>query len=214
MSSQSPLYNADAGLHPLPVDKREIAAVLRAARRCCRDYPYLTERFGQRGKLFIRSDDGYLATLADHPQSYVHDQVEWLSRTLTSRGMPRWLLETHLETLCAELAAAVPDRAVDYDKLRQAAKALREARQFWIAQSDFDALSANFAASSGGTFKGAGELLIAAVCDECCGLAEAVPSLTCWLAAPERFSPQWCAAVADTLTRARALAAHAKGSSP
>jgi hypothetical protein len=72
-------------------------------------------------------------------------------------------------------------------------------------------MAAAFDAASGGGLRGAGALVIAAVCDESCGYSEAVPSLTKWLCDTGRFSPQWCEAVTETLSRARSLAAHAAG---
>ncbi|MFZ4535354.1 hypothetical protein [Propionivibrio sp.] len=211
MTSPNSLFNEESGNHPLPTDEREIAAVLCAALRCHEEHPYFSERYGERGEAFIRSDGGYLATLADHPQSYVNDQVTWLAGVLANRGMPRWPMEAHLDFLCDELNAAVPARAPDYLKLRHAAQLLREQRQARIAQADFDALVAAFESASGGCLKGAGGLVVAAVCDECCGLPEAVPSLIGWLSDPDRFPPQWCAAVTDTLARASAVADQKRG---
>jgi hypothetical protein len=214
ISAQHSLFNADAGSHPLPVDAREIAAVLRASSRCHQVQPYFLERYGERGEAFTRSDGGYLATLADHPQSHVDTQVAWLARVLASRGIPRWLMELHLDLLVEELTAAVPERAFEYFKLHCAAQVLREERLAVISQSDFDALVAEFESASGSGIKGAGALLVAAVCDEYCGLAEAVPSLVVWLGNPTRFSPKWCVAATDTLTRARRLAAQNRVDAP
>jgi hypothetical protein len=208
-----PLYNEAPGNHPLPSVQREIEAVLRAGRRCYDSHPYFSERYGERGEAFTRSDGGYLATLTVHPQNYVESQVTWLAGVLSSRGMPRWLMEAHLELLYEELSAAIPERAADYRKLRQAAIGLREARCRWIAQADFDTLAAAFAANAGGGVQNAGGLLVAAVCDQCCGLAEALPSLTRWLGDADRFSSQWCAAIAETIARVRALVAQKPGAS-
>jgi hypothetical protein len=208
-----PLTHPDSGNHPLPSDEREIEAVVRAGRRCYEAHPYFAQRYAARGEAFTRSDGGYLATLADHPQSHVEDQVNWLAGVLASRGIPRWLMECHLDMLYEELSAAVPDRVADYGKLQQAAGVLRAARQKWITQADFDALAARFEANAGNGCRNTGGLLIAAVCDECNGLSEAVPSLSVWLGDENRFSPQWCAAVAQTLAAARARVAPQKGAS-
>jgi hypothetical protein len=201
------LENPEAGNHPLPVDEREIEAVLRAGRQCFVLHPYYPERYGLRGEAFTRSDGGYLLTLADHPQSYVTNQVLWLAGVLASRGMPRWLMEVHLDLLCDEASAAVPARVRQYHKLRQAARVLRDARRAKISQRRFDTLADAFAAAAGPGLANVGGLLVAAVCDEACGFDQAVPSLTHWLLQPGRFSAQWCVAVAETLLRARSLAA-------
>jgi hypothetical protein len=197
--------------HPLPADPREIEAVLVAARRCYDFHPYFYMRYGERGSTYARSDGGYLATLVDLPQAKVDKQVFWLAAFLAKRGLPRWLMETHLDLLCEELTAAVPERAEAYQKLRLTGERLREARSAWISPVDFDALMASFDATSGGWIERAGGLMGAAVCDECCGLKLAVPSLISWMDDATRFSPQWCAAVRETLARAHSIAAQAKG---
>ncbi|MDP3540800.1 MAG: hypothetical protein Q8S26_19040 [Azonexus sp.] len=208
------LHNPEAGNHPLPEDPREIKAVLRATKRCYRRHPYFARRYEQRGAAFARSDAGYLATLTTHPQSHVDDQVAWLAGVLACRGMPRWLMEEHLELLFEELSQAVPARADDFQKLRSAAAVLRAERQAWIRQADFEILSANFASTAGPSLKNAGGLLVAAVCDECCGLPHSVSSLTLWLSNPERFPVKWCSAVSETLAQARALVATKKRTHP
>lgn len=201
--SQHPLHHAEAGNHPLPTDPREIQAALRAGERCYAVHPYFERRYGERGRAFTRSDGGYLSSLADHPQAYVNGQVLWLAGVLASRGMPRWLMEEHLELLHDELLLARPQRAVDYGKLRQAAQLLRSARLAFLPQSDFTAIAAAFNARFDGELRNAGGLLVAAVCDECCGLNEAVPSLLSWLGNAHIFSPEWCAASSETLAQVR-----------
>ncbi|SEH43445.1 hypothetical protein [Magnetospirillum fulvum] len=163
-------------------------------------------RYAERGEAFSRSDGGYLVTLTSHPLAYVIQQIKWLGVLLASRGMPRWLLESHLDLLYDELSAAIPKRRVKYRKLLKAAERLREARYDWIPQPDFETLAAAFAANSGGGLANAGEMLVSAVCDEFCGIAKAVPSLVVWLGDPARFSAQWCAALDQTLDCARTVA--------
>jgi hypothetical protein len=203
-------FDCDLVQHPLPADAREIKACLLAARRCYDFHPYFYMRYGEHGSAFARSDGGYLATLVDEPQAKVDKQVFWLAAFLAKRGLPRWLMETHLDLLCEELSAAVPERIDVYQKLHHAGDRLREARTAWISQVEFDRLMESFDATSGGWIERAGGLMGAAVCDECCGLTRAVPSLMSWMDDTTRFSPQWCAAVNDTLGHARAIAAQAQ----
>lgn len=202
--SLHPLHHAEAGNHPLPTDPQEIQAALRAGERCYAAHPYFERRYGERGRAFTRSDGGYLASLADHPQAYVDAQVRWLAGVLASRGMPRWLMEEHLDLLYEELLLARPERAADYGKLRQAAQLLRSARLTVLPEADFTAIAATFNARCDGELRNAGGLLVAAVCDEYCGLTEAVPSLLSWLGDARVFSPEWCAASAETLALVRA----------
>lgn len=203
----NPLYNENAGITPLPCDGREIDAALRAAARCYEANPYFMARYAERGEAFSRSDGGYMVTLTSHPLAYVIQQIKWLGILLASRGMPRWLLESHLDLLYEELSAAIPKRRIKYRKLLKAAEGLREARHDWISQPDFEMLAATFAANSGSGIPHGGEMLVSAVCDECCGITKAVPSLVIWLGDPTRFSAQWCAALNQTVDGARAMAA-------
>lgn len=206
-----PLFNADAGNHPLPHDRRVIAAVLRATGRCYQIHPYFVARYGTRGEVFARSDGGYLATLVEQSEAYLRDQVYWLAGVLSNRGMPRWLMESHLDLLHEELCAANPPHAPKYGKLRRASDALAEARRAWIPQETFEAIAADFDASAGGLLGNMGGTIVSSVCDETCGLPNAVSSLTRWLADPDRFPGQWCSAVEKTVAVARTVAGNTRG---
>lgn len=209
-ATDNPLFNDETVNHPLPSDPREIEASLLAARRCYDFHPYFYMRYGSRGSKFTRSGGGYLATLVDLTPDKVNKQVFWLAALLAGKGMPRWLMEAHLRCLCEALSAAVPERVDAYRKLQHAADLLRESRQRWIPQADFDALIVSFDATAQGWIQRAGGLMGAAVCDECCGLDMAVPSLMSWMGDASRFPARWCRAANETLERARAIAARAK----
>ena len=214
MAGQHRLFNPEAGDHPLPQDAEEIAAVLQATSRCYEDYPYFFARYGTRGEAFARSDGGYLATLVVYPQSHVNEQVLWLATALASRGMPRILMEAHLDFLNEELVRRVAKHARPYEKLRFTAQLLRNERHRWIPQSEFNDLVEGFELNSGPGLRGCGRLVVAAVCDECCGLTESVSSLVMWLSDPKRFPSLWCESVSETLSLARARAAQRPRSSP
>lgn len=91
--------NFEAGLLPYPSDPKEIALAECSWRVIWRAYPYLEERFGERGKRFAASDTGYLVVLAGLDASVVVDQVLWLAGVLAPRGLPSWLLECQLRHL-------------------------------------------------------------------------------------------------------------------
>ena len=199
-----PLFNPDSGRHPLPDDPREIAAVLQAAQRSYDMHPYYLARYGERGRTFTHSDGGYLVTLTTTWQSYVDEQISWLSSLLAARGMPSWLMETHLLQLHQALRSKVPEGAARFTKLRRASTRLRKLRCARMAQADFDAVADQFNATAGPGIGNAGGLIAAAVCDERGGSAEALPTLLKWLADPARFPPAWCFAVAQAVVRAQA----------
>ena len=200
--------NADAGSHAVTADPLELAAIERAAERSWAASPYIEQRYGERGRRFTRSDSGWIATLPDLPQDAVDRQLRWLGVLLASRGMPRLLLEEHLEVLAEELAVALPDRAAAYEKLRVGAAGLRRERESHLPAAQLEQLA--------GTFRQRlpphlpdeireGVLIGAAVADERAGIAQAVDSLLAWLADPAHFPARWCTAVDLVLRQARDL---------
>ncbi|MBV5336536.1 MAG: hypothetical protein J0653_00545, partial [Deltaproteobacteria bacterium] len=80
---------------------------------------------------------------------------------------------------------------------------LRSARLAFLSQEDFDVITAAFDVRTEYQLRNAGGLVAAAVCDECCGLPEAVPSLLNWLVNPDIFADSWCEAVRDTILQTR-----------
>lgn len=200
----------EAGDHAICGDPREVQAALRAGERSWRRFPYYEQRYGARGQRFTRSDSAWLVSLAASGTAIVDQQVTWLGVVLASRGMPRWLLELHLEVLYAELIAAMPGRERTYATLLGAANLLREQRVAHIEEAMFAAQSAAFAQQVGDDWDArlpeTGALLFAAVADEKVGIARAVPSLVSWMTDASLFPPRWIDAVRSTVDRARELA--------
>src|SRR5690242_2051596 len=129
MPSSRPLSSATAvnplaGHHVVTADPRELAASERAGDRSWSAWTYYARRYGERGRQFTRSDSAWIATLAGEPAAVVEQQIRWLGGLLATRGMPRLLLEEHLRMLHDELVSAVPERASDYQLLRDAADSL------------------------------------------------------------------------------------------
>jgi heme oxygenase len=199
--------NPAAGAHAVTADPRELQAALRAGERSWREFPYYGLRYGERGVQFTRSDSAWIATLAEHEQPVVDQQVRWLGRVLASRGMPQWMLELHLEVLYEELAAALPERRDAYARLRRAAQALREDRQRYLSDGALAAHIAAFDARAGAEWSArlprTGGLLAAAVAAEKGGLPQAVASIEGWMTDAARFPAEWAAAVRATIREAR-----------
>lgn len=199
--------NDDAGTHGIPTDLREIAAALAAGESTWRSFSYYDARYGERGLAFTRSDSAWLASLARDAATTAPRQLQWLGRVLAARGMPRLLLEQHLDALFEALAHAVPAQRARYLPLRDGAATLRAQRLAVMSDGEAQDLIAEFAAERSTeasiTPSEAGLLLTAAVADERNGVANAIESLTGWLASPERFSSAWATAVARLLQRAR-----------
>lgn len=202
--------NPEAGTHGITTDPREIRAALRAGVRSWERFPYYEWRYGLRGRRFTRSDSAWLVTLAALPQDMVDRKIAWLGQVLAARGMPRWLLELHLEVLHEELNHAVPEHRDGYLRLLAAAHHLRQQRTAVVGEEAWQALETAFDAAVGAKWArqlpGCGGLLVAAVCDEAAGVHNAVASLAEWMTDPTRFPKYWVAAVRQTLAEARRLA--------
>lgn len=209
--NEATVLNPDAGHHVVTSAPHEVRAARRAAQRSWAHFPYYGRRYGTRGRQFSLSDSGWLATLCDLPAGAALEQVKWLGRMLSSRGMPQWLLEIHLEHLHEELTKAVPESAGRYDILLRGADALREMREAHFPPAAFDGLASAFEARVGETWtrrlRGMGGILVSAVADERSDIELAVPTLTARVCDAERFPPEWISAVADTPARGRSPAA-------
>lgn len=211
-SRPASLVNAEAGSHLVTADPVETAAADRAVCRSWAEFPYYARRYDERGRRFSASDSGWLVTLCDLGEDATIAQVTWLAGVLAARGMPRWLLESHLVFLHEELAAAVPDRASRdssrYAPLLAAAEALRARRTRAVAHEALIAFETFFDGLVGPELarrhRRMGAMVAAAVADERDGLAQAVPSLTEWMLDPARFPAEWIAATRETLVAARA----------
>ena len=70
--------------------------------------------------------------------------MDWYGKLLSNRGMPRFLLEIHLQFLYEELIKTNPDKTKQYSKLIKSAEELKKKRQFYISQERSDFHASNF----------------------------------------------------------------------
>jgi hypothetical protein len=198
--------NPLAGLHVVTSSPDEVEASRHAAETSLREYPYYRERFGERAQMFGASDGAWLATLCQGERDYVRRQVLWLGTVLSSRGVPRWLLERHLEFLHRELLRLTSD-ADRCQPLLDAALYLRGLRREQISERDFAAFAEAFEERAGRDWArrlpGMGSILISAVADEAAGISRAVESIAVWAEDASIFPEPWIAAVRHTLAEAR-----------
>jgi len=196
--------NPEAGRHPVPSDILEIQASISAGNKCLQEFPYLYERYQERGKAFTYSDAAWLITLSRLPKGECLRQVQWLGRVLGNRGIPRITLERQLEILYEELLSNYPERRDIYSGLLEAASSLKAERLSYIDDTTFKGLSSDFSmATEGeicGRFQRTGELILSAVCDERAGIEDALNSLIPWLTDSNRFPDKWIKAVHNILT--------------
>jgi hypothetical protein len=199
--------NPQAGHHAVTRDATELAAAARAVTRSWAQFPYYARRYGARGRAFSASDSGWLVTLCDLTPAVAVSQARWLGSVLSSRGMPQWLLECHLELLGEELTAAQPGRAARYATLGRCAANLRALRRAHLTDEDFAAIEGAFDARVGEPWnrrlRRMGGILAAAAADERAGLSRAVSSVEEWACDAEQFPEEWIAAVRETIAEAR-----------
>jgi hypothetical protein len=202
--------NPEAGNHAITTDPRELRAALRAGERSRERFRYYQRRYGERGRRFTHSDSAWIVTLAGLDPAVAEGQLRWLGGLLAARGMPRWLLEVHLEVLHTELVAAAPEKRAAYDTLLRVAGLFRDERLSYLDEVTSSDLARTFDSRVGSAsahgLPEASALVVAAVADERAGQHRAVSSLVQWLADPERFSADWVAAVSETLAAAREAA--------
>jgi hypothetical protein len=205
--------NREAGTHAIARDLREVHAALLAGERSREAWSYYEARYGERGLRFTRSDSAWLVTLWRETPELATQQITWLGRVLAARGMPRFLLECHLEVLHDQLTAFVPERATAYDALRRIVAELANERRTLLSDAESNALAREFVVgdtTADTTVKHhvppleAGKLIVAAALDEASGIPGAVQSLCHWLEDPARFPTAWRDAVARTLQATRA----------
>jgi hypothetical protein len=207
--------NPEAGEHVISADAGEQAAAEAATRLSWREFPYYAKRYGERGWRFSLSDSGWLQTLCELSPDAARAQMLWLANLLAARGMPRFMMERHLEHLYAELVARLPDRAGRYDFLRLLASHLRDLRQASIPASTFAQLASEFDARTRDckdAVKNMGAVIVAAVADDAAGVGSVLGKVTEWARDADRFDPEWIQAVQAIIEQARAAATAVAGS--
>jgi hypothetical protein len=200
------VINPDAGTYRMTTDATLLRAAVRAAQRSFEQMPYYRVRYGERGSRFASSDSAWLISLAPLGEDRATRQVRWLSGVLAGRGMPSWLLETHLHELVLEVRAAVGDDAVG--ALPAARDALAAGRRRHVddgllVQADAWAVSALGEALP---VPRAGALVAAAAADDLAGVTADDHSLMDWLTDPQRTDPSAAAALHEVRRRIRAAA--------
>jgi hypothetical protein len=207
--------NPEAGEHVISADSGEQAAAEAATRLSWREFPYYAKRYGERGWRFSLSDSGWLQTLCELSPDAARAQMLWLANLLAARGMPRYLMERHLEHLHAELVARMPDRAGRYDFLRLLSAQLRQLRDASLPSSAFARLASDFDSrvrDHKDVVKNMGTVIVAAVADDASGIGSVLSKVREWAEDPAQFDPEWIQAVQAVIEQARVAATTRPGS--
>lgn len=192
--------NPEAGDHPVPQNPAILQAAIRGGRRCHAEFSYYERRYGERGRRFTDSDAAWLALLTEQPEEVVNDQVSWLGRVLSSRGMPFLLLERQLELLLEELATV---EAVQVEVLQTVVANLRRQRCDLLSQSRFDelcsAVSKNISETLSVDFPDLPSVFVAAYIDSIAGIPECMVSLVSWLKDSSTMTEEEILVIAEIL---------------
>jgi hypothetical protein len=199
------VVNPEAGSHHVVTDAELLRAAVRAGQRSYEAMPYYRARYGERGARFASSDSAWLVSLGTLDEEAALRQVAWLARLLASRGMPSWLLETHLDDLSDEIRAVDPSAV---GPLSATASALAAARRRHV-DDDLLVRADRWAAEALGAdhpVARTGALIAAAVADDLSGLVRGDRYLVDWLLDAERLDAGAADALREVRTRIRAHA--------
>jgi heme oxygenase len=197
--------NFEAGDHAIPQNPAEIVLALRAGKSAWERYPYLDQRFGERGRRFTNSDSCWLVALARMPVETATKNLKWLRTVLSTRGIPTVILERHLQRIQEALAVEFEDQVemrTRFDPFLAALKAERQPIEDCIAHlvEQFDL---KFRACAGHKVPSAAELIASAWMDERSGIRGALASVRDWFTDSERFSEEWIADVNEFVIQLR-----------
>jgi heme oxygenase len=197
--------NPEAGDHPVHQNRDVLQAALRAGHRCREEFSYYERRYGERGRRFTDSDAAWLAALADKPSYVVANQVLWLGRMLSNRGMPLLLLERQLDLLVEELGAR--GNGTPTEALRDIVAELRQQRTGTLSQSRFEeacrTLTSQLHSPGAIDFPDLSFMLVAAFLDTHSGIPECLTSLLSWLGSASVLTEEEIAATKKFLNSLR-----------
>jgi len=195
--------NFEAGDHAMPQNPAEIALALRAGKSAWEQYPYLDQRYGERGKRFTNSDSCWLVALTRMPAESATEDLKWLRTVLAVRGIPTVILERHLRLINEALAIEFRDQPEMQTRFEQFLSGLEAERQpIWGSIAHLvEQFDLRFRVCAGLKVPSAAELIASAWIDECSGIDGALASVRDWFADSERFSEEWVADVNEFVTR-------------
>lgn len=206
-------FNPEAGDTPAPADPGDRELAERSARVMWRAFPYFAWRYGERGRVFGRSDAGYLVTLLELDEKTCRQQVSWLIGVLAPRGMPSILMEYQLESLGRLWSR---ERHMRDNRFLALAAGLRGARLDVLEDAVFrECESLCRAAGTGAPERcGAGLLIAGAVVDHAAGIGTYYRELVDWFCSAAADDPTWSRACRAALELALTRLPSPRGDAP
>ncbi len=175
--------NPEAGDHPVPQDRELLDAALKAGQQCRAAFSYYEKRYGERGQRFTDSDVAWLAALPGLSAEVICNQVLWLGRVLSSRGMPFLLLERQVQLLVENLQQL--GGALSVETLQAVVADMCTQRCSLISQVSFDKLcrklSESISVTTVSDFPDLPHILVGSQIDLLSGMPECRASLLRWL---------------------------------
>ncbi len=175
--------NPEAGDHPVPQSRDELNAAIKAGQQCRDEFSYYGKHYGERGQKFTNSDVAWLAALSGQSVEIVSNQVLWLGRVLSSRGMPLLLLERQVQLLVENLQQL--KGTVSVEALQAVATEMYNQRCSIITQDNFDKLCAVLShaipSATGIEFPDLPHILVGSQIDRIAGMPECRALLMSWL---------------------------------
>jgi len=196
--------NLEAGDHAMPQNPLDIAVALRVGADMWVRYPYLEQRFGERGKRFTSSDSCWLVALTEMSVESATWNLDWLRTFLASRGIPTTILEEHLTALSRELAVGspgAPQPCAHYERFLSRRAAERQALLDGSVTQLIDEFERRLRSCAGLTVDSAAHLVTSAWVDERSGLHGALGAVRDWFVDTGRFSSDWIASVNELVQR-------------
>jgi heme oxygenase len=196
--------NFEAGDHAIPQDPVEIDLALRAGKATWEAFPYLDQRYGERGRRFTSSDSCWLVTLTHAPgPDAATKALDWLRAVLATRGIPTVILEAHLRTIRQAIALEFPEQRnmrAQFDPFLSNREAERRIYLGAAGEPELiDAFNRRLQACGGLKVASAADLIASAWLDERCGIAGALPALHHWVTDAGRFSKDWIVDINELL---------------
>lgn len=196
--------NPEAGNYPIPTDPLEIQSAIMAGIKCWDEFPYYKKRYGERGKRFTVSDAVWLVNLSELSINAAIEQVNWLAKYLSIKGMPTLAIEVQLGYLVQELTKQVPENQSKYKVLLAASENLKNQRTEKVPIGIFEKSNTMFLGHyrqlnvADEYIENTGIMIASSMADNKNGIDRAGQSFKTWITNPDLFSQNWIEAIEKT----------------
>lgn len=172
--------NPAGGAYPACQSREALTAVLHASDYALAVCPYYLYRYGCSGILFSDSDGAWLTTLTELGFPAMEEQVLWLAKVLSARGMPTFLMARHLRFLGDELGRTCPEGADRWKLMYRAAGLLDLDAPALRVMGGISELLRAAGSGEGFAAEEAAGLIVGALLDERRGFPGSVEDVVAW----------------------------------